>query len=111
MFCYNIFVNILKFCTREHLFSLLLVSKYVNEVTWKHLIDFLRIDLNKIFIDQIYWKRNYNSEYAIRLMNDDRIDSGVYYNILNNSILDNNIKLFKILLENKKYNLKPFDEN
>ena len=49
-FDYNLFINILRFCDGSHLFPLLLTSKEIKDLTWRYLIDFLEIDLNKFLI-------------------------------------------------------------
>ena len=65
---YYLFVNLLKFCDKSHLFPLLLTSKEVKDLTWRHLpirfancchfllckkwlIDFQKINLDEIFIN------------------------------------------------------------
>ena len=42
---YHLFVNLLKFCDKSHLFPLLLTSKEIKDLTWRHLIDFIEINL------------------------------------------------------------------
>src|SRR5579871_2143184 len=102
MFIFNtyIFANILRFCKRKHLFSLFLVSKRINKLIWFHLIDFLRIDLNKIFIESC----NEGKIETVRfLLRDNRVDPSAQDNFAIRWSSDNgHAKVVKLLLEDSR---------
>ena len=109
MFCldYHLFVNLLKFCDKSHLFSLLLTSKEINELTWRHLVDFLDLDLSEITVEN-YINRNMESvDFLLR-------DSRVELNVGNNYLIGlacfyGDFKIVKFLLQDPS--VYPNDEN
>ena len=107
MFVFNtyIFVNILRFCERRHLFPLFLVSKRINRLTWIHLIHFLRIDLNKIFI------KNCSKIETVRfLLRDSRVDPSAEDNYaIKWSSENGHTEIVKLLLESSKINNETKD--
>src|SRR5688500_9482065 len=99
-FDYHLFVNLLKFCDKSHLFSLMLTSKEIKDLTWRHLIDFLRIDLNELYIDCC---EDENLETIKLLLEDPRVEPDYHDN---ESILlaskYGQLEVVKLLLENSK---------
>ena len=71
---YHLFVNLLRFCDRSCLFPLLLTSKEIKDLTWRHLIDFLGINLKEIFNESCIDR---NLETIKFLLQDTRFDPSV----------------------------------
>ena len=68
---YYLFVNVLRFCEKKHLYPLLLTCKRLNNITWIYLIDFLEINLSEIFVNNC---RNGNLDCVKFLIKDSRVD-------------------------------------
>ena len=102
MFCldYHLFVNLLRFCDKSHLFPLLLTSKEIKELTWFHLVDFLKINLQEVFYKN-YMKRKLDVvKYLIKDFRVDPSHLDNYY--LFCSSLRNDTKIVKILLQDSR---------
>ena len=74
---YHLFVNLLKFCDKSHLFPLLLTSKWIKDLTWRHLIDFLNIDLNELYAESCM---DGNLEIVKFLLQDSRVEPDYHDN-------------------------------
>ena len=100
IFDYHLFVNLLKFCDKSHLFPLLLTSKEVKDLTWRHLIDFLKIDLNELFFESCV---KINLKKIKLLLQNPNVDPGYENNTcIAFSCYYENIEVVKLLLQDPR---------
>ena len=99
---YYLFVNVLRFCDKSHLFPLLLTCKRLNKISWIYLIDFLKINLSEIFVNNC---RNGNLDCVKFLTKDSRVDPNSRNNL---SIIwasnYGHLEVVKLLLQDHRIN-------
>ena len=97
---YYLFVNVLRFCEKKHLFSLLLTCKRFNKITWIYLIDFLEINLNQLFTNIC---REGNLDSVKLLIQDHRVDPSAQdnYSIIYASN-NGHLEVVKLLLQDSR---------
>ena len=90
----------LRFCEKKHLFPLLLTSKEIKDLTWRHLIDFLEINLSEIFVNNC---RNGNIEIIKFLIEDSRVDPSVRDNLsIIWASINGHLEVVKLLLQDPR---------